>query len=258
VIRTVIVDDEPLALEGLRILLAREPDLDLVAAVTTEDEAVEAILEHRPDLVFLDIQLEGGDGFRVVARVVKEHFPVVVFVTAHDEHALRAFDAFAIDYVLKPVDPDRLRVAIGRVRLALRSRHDLGRDRLGSLLAALDGRPLRETLAMPGFVSRFTVRTGNRYQVIGAEEVVRITSAGNYVTLHTTRGRHLLRGTLAGLERRLDPGRFARIHRTCIVNVDRVRELGDAGHGRHWIELEDGSRLMLGRSFRRHLGRWWG
>jgi two-component system LytT family response regulator len=252
-IRAMIVDDEPLALEALRILLSREPDVEIVAEAENAAGAVEGILAHRPDLLLLDIQMPDADGFQVIARVASRHLPAVVFVSAHDQHAVRAFDVFALDYVLKPVDPERLRIAVERSRRALGTRYDAGRERLGALLDALEGNPLGESTALPGCISRFTVRARNRYRVVQARDVRWIESAGNYVTLHAADGQHLVRATLSGLERRLDPAVFARIHRRCIVNVGNVREIADRGHGRYDVVLEDGTRLGLGREYRRHV-----
>lgn len=244
-----VVDDEPLALESLRRLLAREPDVEIVGEADSAASAVEGILERRPDLVLLDIQMPDADGFEVLARVAPTHLPAIVFVTAHDAHAVRAFEVFALDYVLKPVDPARLRTAVDRFRRTARASDDDGRERLGMLLDALSGRP-PDGATTPGVLTRFTVRTRDRYHLVPASDVRWIASAGNYAALHTPDGEHLVRATLASLERRLDPAVFVRIHRTRIVNVEHVRELVARGHGDYDVVLDDGTRLGLGREYR--------
>lgn len=249
-IRALIVDDEPLAREGLRILLAEEPDVTIVAEAGDGDAAVDAIRRQRPDVVLLDIRMPGWDGFEVLERTASEHLPLVVFVTAHDEHALRAFEVHALDYLLKPVAADRLREAIRRVRAALACEVDPGADGARArLAAALDARAGASGAAAPSPLSRFVVRDRGRFYLVRADSVEWIRSADNYVELHTPSGVHLVRGTIADLASRLDRTRFARIHRSTIVQLDRIREIVPDAHGDFDVVLQDGTTLRMSRSF---------
>lgn len=247
-IRALIVDDEPPARENLRVLLAAEPDVELAGECGSGARAVEAIAELAPDLVFLDVQMPGMDGFEVIERVGPERMPVVVFVTAYDSYALRAFEARALDYLLKPFDDRRFAEALSRARERLRERgeSDLAR-RLVSLVQerGQGNRPL----------THLTVRERDRVVLLNLDEVNRFEAAGDYVEVHTAGRTHLLDDTMKSLEARLDPERFVRIHRSHIVRVDGIRELHPFFHGDYVVVMRDGSKLRLARGRREALER---
>lgn len=280
VIRTVVVDDEPLAREGLRVRLSREDDVDIVGEATDGPSAVEAILSHRPDLVFLDVQIPGFDGFDVVARTASTHLPAIVFVTAYDRYALRAFEVHALDYLLKPIAHRRFQDALGRVRRELRRRErdraaadasyhravSAGGDadalatfaeRLRQLLDARDGASLALTggpgTEAPRYATRFTVRDGERYVLLRVNDVDWAEASANYVRLHVGPRRYQMRMTMSDLERQLDPAQFTRIHRSAIVNLDRVREIRPEWHGEYEVALVTGATLRLSRGYRDRL-----
>jgi two-component system LytT family response regulator len=240
--KVLIVDDEPLARERLRELLAAEPDVELAGECGDGEAAVRAIRESAPDLVFLDVQMPGGGGFDVIREVGPERMPHVVFATAHDEFALRAFDVAALDYLLKPFDEARVRRSLGRVRERIAG----GGPRLDPALAAL----LEGVRGEASYPERLTVRTGTRYAVVRVADVDWIAAEDNYVRLHVGRATHLMRETLAAMERSLDPRRFVRIHRSTVVNVDRVRSIESWGVGEFLLVLQDGTRLQSSRGFR--------
>ena len=241
-IRTVIVDDEPLARDKLRGFLARHPALELVGEAGDGGEAVRVIDAVKPDLVLLDIQMPELDGFEVLAAVTQEPLPYVIFVTAYDHYAVQAFDQGALDYLLKPVAPDRFDLAVERAR------HQLSSGRSQDLAERLD-RVLEQAASRPR-LERFLVKEGDRSRLVPLQDIEWIEAAGNYLKLHGKDGVHLVRGTLKLVETRLDPARFARIHRTVIVNLDRIRYLEPWSHGDQLVVLESGARLTLSRRFR--------
>ena len=241
-IRTLIVDDEPLARERLRVLLSAEPDVELVGECADGDEAVAAIRASAPDLVFLDVQMPGTGGLDVIREVGPERMPFVVFATAYDEYAIRAFEVNALDYLLKPFDGDRMRTALDRAR----ERIAADGVRLDpAVLRLLHG--LRSPAAYP---ERLVVRTGTRYAVVRVADVDWMAAEDNYVRLHVGRESHLMRGTLTSLERTLDPRRFVRVHRSAMVNVDRVRSIESWGLGEYLLVLQDGTRVQSSRGYR--------
>jgi two-component system LytT family response regulator len=255
-LRVLVVDDEPLARRGILARLRRAADVEVVGECSGGREAVEAIRAHAPDLVFLDVQMPGTDGFGVVEAVGPETIPAVVFVTAYDEHALRAFDARALDYLLKPVDDERFARALERARARVEERRHgaLGR-RVAAALADAGAPPPRpeEPPAAPRPVERFLVRRGGRVQVVHADEIDWIEAAGDYVSLHAGGATHLLRETMASMEAQLDPARFLRIHRSTIVAVERIREFHPHFNREYVVVLRDGTRLKLSRSYRDRL-----
>jgi two-component system LytT family response regulator len=245
-IRTLIVDDEPLARQRLRKLLEAEPDIEVIGECPDGESAVTAIVEHRPDLVFLDVQMPDLDGFGVLEAVGAEEMPTVIFVTAYDHYALRAFEVHALDYLLKPFDRERFDKALGRARA------HLGRDRPGEVheqLQALlaDVRPERKAS------ERLVIKSSSRVFFLRVEEIDWIEAAGNYLKLHVGDETHLLRETMNSLEGRLDPDRFLRVHRSTIVNIERVQELQPWFHGDYLVILRDGTQLTLSRSYRQKL-----
>ena len=219
-IRALIVDDEALARERVRTLLASVPGVIVVAECSGGREAVEQILAERPDLVFLDVQMPDLDGFDVLEAVASEWLPQVIFVTAYDEYAIKAFDVHAIDYLLKPIEPERFRKALARV-----TKRDL--------LAMLDERP----------IDRLVIRTRSKVSFLKPSEIDWIEADGKHAVLHAGRETHVVRHTLTRLEQRLAPHGFVRVHRSAIVNVDRIKELEPWFHGEYVVILKDGTKL---------------
>jgi len=258
-IRALVVDDEPLARERIRELLARERDVAVVGECGSGLEAVEAIRRARPDLVFLDVQMPGLDGFGVLAELEPGEIPAVVFVTAYDAFALKAFDVHALDYLLKPFDRERFGQTLTRARETIRRR---GNDGIDARLAALlqDALGAAAAAAVAGdaggdrrYLTRVAVKTQGRVRLLKVTDVDWVEAASNYVRLHVGAERFLLRDTMAALETRLDPEQFVRIHRSTIVNLDRVRELEPYFHGDYVVKLADGRRLTLSRTYRERL-----
>jgi two-component system LytT family response regulator len=246
-IRVVTVDDEPLARLGLRRAVERDADFTLVAECAHGLEAVDTVRSLRPDLLVLDLQLPGLDGFGVVEAVGADHMPALIFATAFDEHALRAFDAHALDYVLKPFDGDRLQRALDRAKKLVRLRQ---LDRLGeSLRAAL------EAAQRPGGLERIVLKSAGRISFLSVDEIDWIEAADNYVQLHAGRETHLVHGTLGKLEASLDPEKFLRVHRSVIVNLARIRTLEPLFHGEYRIVLDSGDEVTSGRTYRDRLER---
>jgi two-component system LytT family response regulator len=258
-LRTLIVDDEPLARRGLSLRLARHSDVDIVAEAGNGREAFFAISEHQPDLMFLDVQMPGVDGFELLKAVPAAQMPVTVFVTAYDQYALKAFEANALDYLLKPVEDARLDVALDRVRQEVATRDaDEHRSRLLRLLGTMSGRPdltLDEALADAGqngraADDRLSIKDSGRILRVPLDEILWIDAAGDYMCVHTGADTHVLRATMRELEGRLDPRRFQRIHRSTIVNIARVRELRSHLNGEYFLILDSGQQLKLSRSYK--------
>lgn len=243
-LETIIVDDEPLARERIRSLLRGRTDLQVVAECSNGLDALERIQSLKPDLVFLDIQMPELNGFGVLQRIAVEPMPAVIFVTAYDEHAVDAFEACAIDYLLKPYDRQRFERAVERAVDYCRGRQ-LGSidERLLSLLERTDRRPVLE--------DRLVVRSGASAYFLKIEEIDWVEAARNYVKLHVGERVHTLRETLSSMEERLDPGRFLRIHRSTIVNIDRIRRIRPGFGTESMLELVDGTRLTISRAYRR-------
>lgn len=238
-----IVDDEPLARDRLRRLVSAEPDLEIVAECASGPEAVEALNSLRPDLVLLDIHLPGLSGFEVL-EALPPPLPVVIFITAFDEHAVQAFEAQALDYLLKPFKPARLQTALARARERLRAgpSGDVNR-RLLEFLA--QPRP-----PAPAYLSRVAVRERQRVRFIRTGEIDWIEASGNYVVLHAGKEEHLVRETLAAFEAQLSPAEFVRISRSAIVRLDRVQHLEPAFNNEHVVVLAGGLRLPMTRGLR--------
>ncbi|NBC19267.1 MAG: response regulator [Bacteroidetes bacterium] len=246
-----IVDDEELARRGVRSRLRDVDDIEVVGECGSGRAAVEAIRAHAPDLVFLDVQMPGLDGFDVIDTIGPEAMPVVLFVTAYDEYALRAFDVHALDYLLKPLDEDRFRQALHRARQRLReqSASAFG-QRLADLLAEVNTEVTPASSGDDAPVDRFVVKTGGRITFVEVAEIDWIEAAGDYVRLHLGDRVHLLRETMKNLEASLDPERFLRIHRSTIINTDRLKELRPYGSSEYIVILKDGTELKLSRGYR--------
>jgi two-component system LytT family response regulator len=241
-IRTLIADDEPLARERLRALLTRHGDIQIIGECSNGADAIEAIAELRPDLVLLDVEMPRVDGFGVLEALDPDNLPAVVFVSAHDQYAVKAFEAHALDYILKPFDEARVDRALGRVRDQREQAPGTGHidPRLLSLLEELRDRRRSD---------RLVVKTGGRVVFLRTEDIDWVEASGNYVRLHVGSDAHLLRESMKNMERRLDPSTFVRIHRSAIVNVDRIRELEPWFHGEYIVILRDGTRLTSSRVF---------
>jgi two-component system LytT family response regulator len=243
-LRILIADDEPPARRKLKAHLASEPDAEVAGEAADGLEAVEAIRELRPDLVFLDIQMPGLNGFEVIEAVGPEGMPPVVFVTAFDQYAIQAFEVRALDYLLKPYDEERFKKAYTWAVQAVRSP-----GRQAQELARL----IEEIRRGPSFLQRLVVRKAGRLVLVPLTEVVRLCSRENYVEAFTPSGSHLIRGTLSNLESRLDPAKFARVHRRDIVALDAIRELQPWTHGDYVVVLKNGEKLRLSRRYQRNV-----
>ncbi len=238
-IRTIIVDDESLAREGLKAFLAEEPDVEIVQECADGASAVRAVERHRPDLLFLDVQMPELSGFDVLEAIDPASMPLVIFTTAHDQHAIRAFEVNALDYLLKPFTTGRFKKAVQRVReqIAARSAAD-GHSRLGALLAG--PRP-------PGLGGRrILVKSANHILFVEAEEIDHVEAAGNYVILHAGKDGHIVRETMASMEARLGPAGFMRVSRSAIVNLNRIARLEPlVAPGEFCLVLKNGARLSM-------------
>ena len=245
-IRTLIVDDEPLARERLASLLASEADIEVVGQCRDGEEAAAAITDQTPDLVFLDVQMPAMNGFEVIEAVGSERMPLVIFVTAYDQHALKAFQVRALDYLLKPFDRERFQDALQRARAHFQRAEtgDLGRRLLALVKDLRRDQPRTD---------RLIVKSGGRLFFLRADEIDWIEAAGNYVRLHVGTTSHLLRETMNAIEARLDPEKFFRIHRCRIVNMERIQEMQPWLNGEYAVLLRTGTRLSLSRGYREKL-----
>lgn len=241
-IRVVVVEDEPLARERIRVLLDREPDVDVLSEVADGQSAVNVIRTRKPDLVFLDVNIPGLNGFDVIEEIGVERMPAVVFVTAYDHFAVRAFETHALDYILKPFDEDRFAAALDRAREVLSSRVD---GALGERLRDLLGEARRTSYA-----ERLAVKSSGRIVFVNVRDIDWIGAEGNYARLHAGKQSHLLRETMSSLESKLDPDRFLRIHRSTIVNTDSIAELEPLFQGDYIVILRDSTRLQSSRGYR--------
>ncbi|NNB86609.1 response regulator transcription factor [Corallococcus exiguus] len=251
-IRTLVVDDEPLAREGLRLLLAADPEVRVVGEAGNGPEAVRLIREHRPDLVLLDVQMPELNGFEVLARLGPGEVPAVIFVTAYDQYALRAFDIHALDYLLKPFRDDRFHDAIGRAKAQVRMARmsDLS-QRLMSVLSTYGERDSTPAPAPPEpWMRRLAIRDAGRVVFLDVDEIEYIEAADYYVQIHAGGKAYLHRETMQSLEERLEPERFMRIHRSAIVNARRIRELRSEGRRDLVVVLTSGAELRVARSHR--------
>jgi two-component system LytT family response regulator len=251
-IRTLIVDDEPIARRGIRQQLRTEPDVEIVGECANGREAVTAIKRETPDLVFLDVQMPLLDGFGVVNAIGAENLPAVVFVTAYDEHAIRAFEVNALDYLLKPIDRDRFRRTLTRVRRQLSgAKTEQVHRKLATLMAHLEeskteGKQIK-------YPERVVIKESGRVFFLSVDEIDWINAQGNYVQIHTKDSAHLLRETMNGIETKLDPEKFLRIRRSTIVRIERIREMHPLFNSEYAIILKNGERLTSSRRYRLNL-----
>ncbi|MGD9589088.1 MAG: LytR/AlgR family response regulator transcription factor [Pyrinomonadaceae bacterium] len=245
-IRTLIVDDEPLARDRVKRFLRDENDIQVIGECGNGKEAVAAIRERHPDLVFLDIQMPEKNGFEVVRSLDEGRMPAVIFVTAYDQYALQAFDVHALDYLLKPFNRDRLHRAVSHAREQIESRR-IGQldERLASLI--------KDLKAEKKYLERLVVKSVGRVFFLKTDEIDWIEAAGNYVKLHSGREAHMIRETMNGIEAKLNPEKFLRIHRSTVVNIDRIKELHPMFSGDYSVILRNGTELALSRNYRERL-----
>jgi two-component system LytT family response regulator len=258
-IRTILVDDEPLATQGLQLRLQAHEDVDVVATAANGREAIRQIKTHKPDLVFLDIQMPGFDGFSVIQGLLDIEPPLFVFVTAYGDHALRAFDAQAVDYLMKPVDEDRLAASLDRVRLRLSEKRSAGEaERLKEALAEHAPEAAEELAeatpdsapAASRYEKMINIKDQGQIFRVDVDTIERIDAAGDYMCIQTGDNTLILRETMKDLEKRLDPRRFQRVHRSTIVNLDLVRQVKPHTNGECFLVLDSGAQVKVSRSYR--------
>lgn len=245
-IRAIIVDDVLLARKRVKRFLARYPDIELIGECSNGEDAVAAIRELRPNLLFLDVQMPEMDGFEVLEVIDPEIMPAVIFVTAYEQFALKAFDAHAIDYLLKPFNRERFAWAINRARVTINQRET---GQLTEKLNAL----LHEVKPHSKFLKRVVVKSAGRTMILPIDSVDYIQAAGNYLQLHMGKTSHLIRERLSHFETKVDPDKFIRIHRSTIVNIERIKEMHPLFNGDQTVVLHDGTRLTMSRSYRERL-----
>jgi len=245
-IRALIIDDEPLARERIKQLLVNENDVEIVGESPDGLRAIYDIRKKEPDLIFLDIQMPEMDGFDVLEMIDTDYVPQVIFVTAYDKYAIRAFEVHALDYLLKPFDKERFKKALNRAVEHIKLKKNDGfESRLDALIDEI--KPERKSM------ERLLVKTGGRIYFIRTDEIDWIESAGNYVILHTTKEKHMIRDTMRNMEKKLDSNKFIRIHRSAIVNVSCIKEIQPYCKGESCVLLKDGTQLPLSRKYRDNL-----
>jgi two-component system, LytTR family, response regulator len=255
-IRTILVDDERLATQGLELRLQPFDDVEIIATCSNGREAIRKIKTLKPDLVFLDIQMPGFDGFSVVQGIMDIEPPIFVFVTAYSEHAIRAFEAQAIDYLMKPVEPDRLADTMERVRQRLSDKRTSDElERLRAVISevapnAADNIPSEEEHVPGRFEKLINVKDRGQIFRVDVETIERIDAAGDYMCIYTADNSLILRETMKDLEKRLDPRTFQRVHRSTIVNLDQVRQVKPHTNGECFLVLESGAQVKVSRSYR--------
>jgi len=252
VIRTVIADDEHLARRKLRVLLDSEPGVQVVAECQDGQQTVNAVQTHRPDLLLIDIRMPDMDGFQVLKQIAPDEMPVVVFTTAYDQFAIRAFEAHALDYLLKPFDGERLHHAVERARAELLKLHD--RDLTGRILDLL-AKNMEPKMESKQGDDRMVIRAGGKVVFLDVKEIDWIEAAANYVKLNVGKDSYLLREGIGSISERLDPDRFVRIHRSVIVNVRKIKELQPCESGEYIAVLRNGKELSCSRGYRTQLQR---
>jgi two-component system, LytTR family, response regulator len=242
--KTVIADDEPLARERLKLLLASDRDIEIVADCRNGPEVVTALKTSKRDLLFLDIQMPGKNGFEVIEEIGLPNMPVTVFVTAHNEFAVEAFEVNALDYLVKPVERKRLEEALARVKERIRMQEAFAtREQISSLLKSM-----QTSAGKDAYPQRFLAKNGNTESVVCVRDIEWIEAADYYVCLHAGGKEHLLRESIRALEAKLDPNKFVRLHRSAIVNIDHVREIHRDGRAEGWVLLSTGARVRLNKN----------
>ena len=257
-IRTLIIDDEPLAREGIAVLCAADPEIEIVGQSADGAAAVQAIRREHPELIFLDVQMPKKDGFEVLESLNAAERPVVVFVTAYDQYAIRAFEASAVDYLLKPYTDKRFQQALARAKNELRRNRTQEVDRrLEELLVRVNelrqGAPAAAAPAKPEYAERIVVKAGGDLHFVKTSDVLWIEAQGDFVKVQTLEQPQLVRETLQSMEQKLDASRFLRIHRSFLVNVQHIKRVAPALYGDHTVFMSDGSKLRLSRNYRSKL-----
>lgn len=252
-IRALIVDDEPLARRGIsRALESAAPDVEVVGECKNGREALAAIEEQQPDLLFLDVQMPLLDGFGVIERLGVDNLPAIVFVTAFDEHAIRAFEINALDYLLKPIDPARFQITLERAREQLKnSKAARLEEKLSALLQSIEA--VKADSGPVAFQERFVVKEAGRIRFVQASEIDWVSSEGNYVKLHTKETAHLLRDSMDAMESKLNPREFVRLRRSAIVRISRIKELHPLFNGEYEVVLKTGAKISSSRRYRKRL-----
>jgi len=245
-IRALVIDDEPLARDMIREMLEGDAEVEIIGECANGREAVEAIRALSPDLIFLDIQMPELGGFEVLESLKSENVPYIIFATAYDQYAVRAFEVHALDYLLKPFDRERYVVAWKRAKSLIRDNRLNRRDQ--HILALLE-----ELKAGPRYLERLVIKTEGRVFFLDIDQIHCIESEGNYVRVYNGKKTYLLRETISGLESQLDPKKFLRIHRSSIVRIDKIKELQPWFHGEYHVVLENGKQLTLSRNYRANL-----
>jgi len=243
-IKALIVDDEPLARDRIREMLKDHPEVEVIAEARNGQEAIDAIMSHNPDLVFLDIQMPDLNGFDVLQNLNVEQLPVIIFVTAYDQYALRAFDVHAVDYLTKPFDRERFAAAVDQAKVFMKGAKESDTARILNML--------QELRAGARYLERFAIKNGETVFFVRAEDVDAIEAQGNYVRLNLAGSSHLLRDTLNNIESQINPRMFVRIHRRTIVNIDRIKELQTWARGEYRVVLSTGAHYTLSRGYRQH------
>jgi len=256
-IRTILVDDESLAIQGLTLRLEPHEDVEIVDTCSNGREAIRAIKTQKPDLVFLDIQMPGFDGFSVVQGMMEIEPPLFIFVTAYSEHAIRAFEAQAIDYLLKPVDTDRLADALDRVRQRLAEKRNVQElERMREVLAEVAPGAVNDIsneddqMSSSRFEKLINIKDRGQIFRVDVDSIERIDAAGDYMCIYTADNSLILRETMKDLEKRLDPRNFQRVHRSTIVNLSQVRQVKPHTNGECFLVLESGAQVKVSRSYR--------
>ncbi len=259
-LRVLLIDDEPLAIQGLQLRLQDYREVEIIGTASNGREGIKAIKSLNPDLVFLDIQMPGIDGLGVVRSLLGTDMPLFVFVTAYDKYAIEAFEANALDYIVKPVDEERLKDSLFRAREALKSKNAVTREtQLVEMLSNFkedERNHIKELLDDPEWQSKerypekMSFKDGTKVIVLNADDVDWIDAAGDYMCVHAGGKTHIIRETMKALEARLDPARFQRVHRSAIVNVNKVKELHPHSNSEYFLILEGGQELKLSRSYK--------
>ena len=249
-IRTLIVDDEPLSRRKIREFLKGDGEIEVVGECGNGEQAVEAVRAIGPDLLFLDVQMPGLDGFGVLEELHGERLPFVIFVTAYDKYAVKAFEVRALDYLLKPFHRERFAHATERVKAQMRSGAGAAGEDLSHQIREL----IQELRPQARYVDRVIIRTAGTVMFLKTDEIDWISAEENYVRLHCGKASYMLREKISGMEAQLDPKRFRRIHRSTIVNIDRIQKLHPFSHGDYQVVLVDGTELMMSRGYRDRLG----
>jgi two-component system LytT family response regulator len=245
-IQALIVDDEPLARERIRDMLETDSEIEIIGECASVQEAIEAIDQNPPDLIFLDVEMPGKDGFAMLDELEPGRIPAIIFVTAYDQYAVRAFEVYALDYLLKPFDRERFEKAVRRAKAHVQN--EKSENITERILSALE-----EIKARPVHLERLVIKMNGHVFFVKTEEIDWLEAEGNYVRLHAGKESYLLRDTISALESQMDPRRFVRVHRSAIVNIDRIQELQPWFHGEYRIILREGVQLTLSRSYREKL-----